>query len=199
MMITSLSWFLLCTFVSISVSAVPQTPNISDTASNPEYIHDSQIQKNSSALSPVTLPHLFDVPGSQVELSLGFGWRPRTRRALDSMDMSGLIAVVRHDINEKIEAVGGAGHLYPVAANYRQVYQYELYGIRLYIDNVHRGYYFTWDILRDVVKGLWLFLIVGHRYRQTWFNFWYRPGTPVLGSGYIKLIDEAESSLDESK
>ncbi len=197
-MIKSWTWFLPCA-VSISFSTiVAASPNPLLSGSNIELADTSPISNATWALAapnfPIPLPYFFSVPNSQIILNIGFGWR---RRPLDPMDMRGLIAVAQHEISEVLEEIG-PGHLYPISvATGQQWYDCDLgYGIELWVQNLKGGRYFLWDDLSDVVEGLRSYLIVGERFRRTYFQFWR--GAVHLGSGSIGRKEPAQSDFDDS-
>ena len=178
---------LIWEFVYITTIAISATLNLPPSLTNSP-LNSSRLLNSSWALSlqtPIPLPYIFDVPNTSIFLNLGFGWR---RRALDPMDMRGLIAISQAIIKETIEAIG-PHHILPVSPNGEQEFYRELGdGIEFFVQNVRPFEYFTWDTLGEVVEGLRLYLIVGERYRQTYFNFWEEDAGPV-GTGCIRRIE----------
>ena len=111
------------------------------------------------------------------------------------MDMASLIAVVQHDVYEEL-AEHGPDEEFPVSAGGVQKFEYDLGdGIGLLVQNANTGRHFTWEVMRDVLVGLRIYLIEGRRFRQTYFNFWTGAELWPLGSGSIHVM---ESGVDQS-
>ena len=119
------------------------------------------------------------------------------------MDMRGLLAVVVHDVEEKSNQ-HGPNHFIPIGWGGTQKYEYNLGdGIEFMVQNAEAGNYITWETLSNVVKGLWSYLIVGRRFRQTFFNFWDGLDAPAailwpLGSGCIRITEMSTNTIDVS-
>jgi len=172
-MVSSLSCFLLClsSQVITSISTPTQFPHVGNL-SLPS--HDGWQISNTSYAADVSdwvlLPYKFHVPNTGTYLHLGFGFR---RRSLDPMAMGGLIAVVQDLIDRAIEEAGPQVVYPPTIAGW-QYFHYDLGdGLILSVWNLQAGRYWTWGTFKNVVEGLRQYLIVGEKFRRTYFNFVY--------------------------
>lgn len=174
-MVTYLSWFLLHLLAQVIASVLSPTStaalgyltlpsnNGGQSSNNPHIANVSDF---------VYLPYRFHVPNTQTNLRLGFGFR---RRSFDPVEMGSLIAVAEDFVDQRIEELG-RDVLYPPTGTGMQEFIYDIGdGISLLIWNVKVGMYWTWGTLKDVIEGLRLYLIVGERFRRTYFNFGYVP------------------------
>ena len=170
-MVTSSSWLLFYLSARSIASPSPATPIsapgvLSQPSNDGVQIPNTSYSANVSDMA--LLPYKFHDPNTRTYLRLGFGFR---RRSLDPMDMGALIAVAGDFVDQSIEEVG-LQVVYPPTAAGLQEFVYEIgNGLKLRIWNSVLRQYWTWGTLRDVLDGLRLFLIVGERFRRTYFNF----------------------------
>lgn len=87
------------------------------------------------------------------------------------MELGTLIAVAGDSVDVTIEEVGRQA-IFPPTVTGLQEFVYEIgNGLKIRITNSELGMYWTWGTLRDVLDALRLYLIVGERFRRTYFNF----------------------------
>ena len=148
---------------------------------------------------PSVLPYSFAVPNTQTFLRLGFGF---PRRRLDPLSLGGLLAVVQDIISESIREDGEDAH--PGVDPYF-MYQTVAYslgdGFRLKVySRLPATTLFTLGQLRNVVRGLELYLVEGERPYATVFSFWDGPRswwTSPLGHGAVALGNEDVEIADQ--
>lgn len=169
-MVASLSWFLFYLSTQIlASSSQPTSPSLEPLSlpSN-DAVQISNISYFANATNLAFLPNKFHVPNTRTYLRLGFGF---PRRSLDRMKMGTLIAVAGDSVDLIIEEEGRQG-LYPPSVTGIQEFVFDIgNGLELRIYNSQLGLYWTFGTLRDVIEGLRLYLIVGERFRRTYFTF----------------------------
>ena len=197
-MVILVFWAWACILIISTSIAAPSLPL---NGTNIITYSDTQILNDSIELSSggiVFLPYYFAVPDSNIVLRLGFGIR---RRALDPMDLRSMLVVAADQVQGQI-TIHGAHSWYPFLAGEQQQYTFELGGdgIRLTIVSIDYPFgLFSWGDLRDVLVGLRLYLVDGHRPRQTYFKFYENfmgLGDPI-GAGCIERIP-GFTGVDES-
>ncbi|KAL6718766.1 hypothetical protein ACLMJK_003000 [Lecanora helva] len=133
---------------------------------------------------PLILPYRIKVPNTRTTIRLGFGI---PRKDLDPNELSVLLAVTEAYVDEQLQSLGagGAQAPYPVMGLGEQYFHKSLGDdVHIEIWNLEYQDYFTWTVLRNVLRGLSTYLIDGKRYRQCWFEF--SNGQPVpVGAGRI--------------
>ena len=183
-------------------TADPSSKDLDLSLVNISDFNNISLGTNLTALtSPSVLTHSFTVPGTQTFLRLGFGVR---RHRLDPMSLGGLIAVIEDLIVEGINRDGedfepGVDPIF----RYQEVeyslgdgFHWEVYS------NIPAPDYFTWGQLKNVVRGLELYLVQGQRPYTTRFSFWDGPRTwltPPLGLGVIALGNEPPMESADQK
>ncbi|KAM0796650.1 hypothetical protein BDR22DRAFT_965966 [Usnea florida] len=200
------SLLLLQSLSAITKASPAGTPDLSSndldlSPPNTSTSNNVSLGTNLTALtSPTVLTHGFTVPGTQTFLRLGFGVR---RHRLDPFSLGGLIAVVEDLIVQGIARDGedfepGVDPIF----RYQELdyslgdgFHWEVYS------NIPAPEFFTWGQLRNVVRGLELYLVQGQRPYTTSFSFWDGPRTwltPPLGLGVIALgNDPRRESADQ--
>ena len=137
--------------------------NVSSTWSNTSSVH-------SHISLPDPLPYSIRVPNSQYWLNLGFD---DPTEVLPQYYIRSILAVAEESVSDHIEEEG-ENALVPKEAwqSDRQVLEeLEPHSI-LFVIRAHpnRDQQFTWGFVRDVIKGLWEFLVVGRRFWNTRFR-----------------------------
>ena len=157
---------------------------------------------NSTALTLATfLPYSFSVPGTETFLRLGFGLH---RHRLDPLSLGGLIASVEDLVALAIRRDGpnlcpGVDPIF----RYQQL-EYSLgdgFHFEMYTD-IPAPEFFTWGEIKNVVKGLELYLVQGQRPYVTSFSFWDGPRTLLtrpLGHGGVRLGNELLAERADQK
>ena len=202
-----LSLLLLKSLIAITKAspvstAAPSSKDLGLPLFNTSHFNNATLGTNFNALTlPSVLPYSFAVPGTQTFLRLGFGLR---RRRLDPLDLGGLIAAIEDLIVQGINRDGD--HWEPgVDPIFR--YQYLEYSLgdgfhwEVYTDIPARDFV-SWGQLKNVVKGLELYLVQGQRPYATVFSFWDGPRswtTPPLGHGVIALGNDPRVESADQK
>ena len=150
------------------------------------------VTNNSSNVKfPALLPHRINIPNTSTTLDLGFGiWSKK----IDPNYLRSLLVVTQDYVNEQIEALG-AQTLYPVIGIGIQDF-YKTLGDDVHIEiwNLDPQAFFTWETLKNVIAGLWTYLVEGRRYRQCWFKFREDGAAAAVGAGHITNgMEEARS------
>ena len=183
-------------------TAAPSSKDLELSLFNNSNFNNVTLGTNFSALTaPSVLPYSFTVPGTETFLRLGFGIR---RRRLDPLSLGGLIAALEDTIALGIRH--GGEHVCPGVDpifRYQQL-EYSLgdgFHFEVYTD-IPAPEFFTWGELKNVVKGLELYLVQGQRPYVTGFSFWDGPRsllTRPLGHGAIALGDEPRGGSAQQK
>ena len=194
-MLFVLSLPLLSSLIAITKASPVSTPAPSSKDLELSLFNTSNVTlaTNSTALTlPSFLPYSFAVPDTETFLRLGFGMR---RHRLDPLSLGGLIASVQDTIVQGIR-IGGENLCPGVDPIFRyQELDYSLgdgFHFEVYTD-IPAPEFFTWGELKNVVRGLELYLVQGQRPYATVFSFWDGPRswhTRPLGHGRIELGNE---------
>ena len=198
MLFVLLSLLLLQSLIAITKASPVSTAALSSkdleqSLFNTSNLNNLTLAPNSNALTLASLlPYSFAVPNTRTFLRLGFGIR---RRRLDPLSLGGLIASVEDLVVQGIRRDGenmcpGVDPIF----RYQQT-EYSLgdgFHFEVYTD-IPAPEFFTWGELKNVVKGLELYLVQGQRPYATIFSFWDGPRglfTRPLGHGVVKLGNE---------
>ena len=195
MLLVLLSLLLLRSLIAITkaspvLSAAPSSKDADLSLFNTSNPNNLTLAANSNALTlPSLLPYSFHVPNTRTFLRLGFGI---IRRRLDPLSLGGLIASVEDLVVQGIRDDGedmcpGVDPIF----RYQEL-EYSLgdgFHFEVYTD-IPAPEFFTWGEIKNVVKGLELFLVQGQRPYATAFSFWDGPRglfTRPLGHGSVRL------------
>ena len=198
MLFVALSLLLLRSLIAITEAspvstAAPSSKDSELSLFNTSHFNNETLGTNINPLTlPSVLPYSFAVPGTQTFLRLGFGVR---RHRLDPLSLGGLIAAVDDLIVQGIRRDGGDWEPGVDPIFRYQELEYSLgdgFHWDVYTDIPAPGFV-SWGQLKNVVKGLELYLVQGERPYTTVFSFWDGPRswiTPPLGHGAIALGNE---------
>lgn len=124
-----------------------------------------------------------------MDLWLHFGF---PHHYLDRGDLESLFRGVR-DVAEKRVQDHGAEVAYPIAPDETQEFYYNL-GDSVEISvKCEDGHFFEWDELRDILRGLYLYLTAGNRPYQTSFA----AGIGIVGIAK-GVVGEVEPELEQT-
>ena len=199
-----LSLLLLKSLVALTKASPVSTTDASSkdfdlSLLNTSNLNNITLGTNSTVPTLSVLPYSFAVPNTQTFLRLGFGL---PRRHLDPMSLGGLLAVVQDIISEGIRVDGEDAHPGVDPLFMYQTVDYSLGdGFRLVVDSrLPATSFFTLAQLRNVVRGLELYLVEGGRPYATVFSFWDGPRswwTSPLGHGAVALGNEEVEIADQ--
>ena len=182
-MLHPLAFACLCAAISLPLpEASMSSVNVSSTWPNTGPTHNR-------ISPPETLPYSIRVPNSQYWLHLGFDDPTQT---LPSYFIRSILLLAQESVTDHIEEEGEDALVRKEASqNYRQVLEmvqpYSIFFVMR--SHLHSDQIFTWGFVRDVLNGLWRFLVERRRFLNTRFRV---STAQSLGSTIAAGLVEAE-------